>query len=185
MWFRTPQCSGHTKDLGEDFWQSPDARSLVGTHGGSRESQLERLYQSAWGVLPHPFRTFQMGVTGLKRSPTSAGVPLKLTGTGERISCASPGAQVKFLLCRVFSTSYTSLKSSKQPDWSFQCVVFSSCCIKLGKSWFSNNSKSQFQFWNTVPFILKCNKWWLLRIWLIFEKITISQWGGHSTELLR
>lgn len=84
MWFRTPQCSGHTKDLGELFWQSPgNARSVVGTHGDPWEAQL--------GVLPHPSRTFQMGVRGSKRSPSTAGVPLKLRAEDQLCLPVCPG----------------------------------------------------------------------------------------------
>lgn len=156
MWFRTPQCSGHTKGLGEFFWQSPgNARSLVGTRGVSRESQLERLSGSAWGVLPHPFRTFQLGVTGLKRSPSTAGVPLKLTGTGERsaVPPSCPGGG--FCSAECLANLTPVWKAANNLTKVFSAVFFfSSCCIKLGKSWFSNNSKSQFQLWNAVPFIL-------------------------------
>lgn len=68
---------------------------------------------SARGVLPHPSRTFQMGVRGLKRSPSTAGVPLKLPGQGRGSAVPPRVPRWRFLLCRVFSKSHTSLKSSK------------------------------------------------------------------------
>lgn len=80
MWFRTPQCRGHTKHLGELFWQSPgNARSLAGTRGDSWEAQL--------GLPEEFFQNIPAGSPGLKRSPTSAGVPLKLTGQGGNQLC--------------------------------------------------------------------------------------------------
>lgn len=84
---------GIQRILGEFFWQSPgNARSSVGTRGDCWEALLERIHGSAWGVLPHPSRIFQMGATDLKCPPITVEVPLKLTGTVKK-------KQLCLLLC--------------------------------------------------------------------------------------
>lgn len=80
MWFGTPQCSGHTKDLGELFWQSPgNARSWVGTRGDSWEAQL--------GLPGEFFHTLPEHSRWESGAPTTAGVPLKLPGQGRDQLC--------------------------------------------------------------------------------------------------
>lgn len=114
LWFRTPQCSGHTKDLGELFWQSPgNARSLVGTHGDPWEAQL--------GVLP-PSRTFQResGAQTLTQHCRSA---TKAQSRGSAVPPSVP--RWRFLLCRVFTNLTPAWKAANNLTKVFSAFSFS------------------------------------------------------------
>lgn len=185
MWFRTPQCSGHTKDFGGVFLAVTWQCKVFSWHS------WRFLWEDLWiclGSSSTPFQNIPDGSHGLEtlthhyKSATKAHRDRE-----ENQLCLPlcPGGGFCSAECLANLTSVWKAANNLTKVFSAFFFMFSSCCIKLGKRWFSNNSKSKFRFWNTVPFILKYSKWWLLRIWLIFKKIGISQWGEHSIELLR
>lgn len=115
MWFRTPQCSGHTKDSGGVFlavtWQckvfSWHSWRLLGSTAGKNSWICLRSSSTPFQNIPDGSHRLEMP-THHCRSATKAHRDSK-----KKTAVPPLVPRWRFLLCRVFSKSHISLKSSK------------------------------------------------------------------------